>query len=86
MRHGVGQSGFVSLVGFVMPARSSLETFSAWNRSSSDAMSDRRILAVLRLVALIGLLFGALAFGVSAGMNWSADSSGSDQGIMDFTY
>lgn len=86
MRHGVGQSSFVLLVGFAMPAHSSLETFSVWNRTSSDAMFDRRILAVLRVATLVGLLFGALAFGLWAGMSWSADSSASDRGVMDFTY
>jgi hypothetical protein len=77
---------FVSLVGFAMPAQSSLETFSAWHRTSSDAMSGRRILAVLRVVGLAALLFGALALGLWAGINWSAGWSASDRGIMDFTY
>jgi hypothetical protein len=49
-------------------------------------MRDGRILAILRVAALAGLLFGALAFGLWAGINWSADSSASDRGIMDFTY
>jgi len=69
-----------------MPARSSLEIFSVWDRTQSDAMSDWRILAVLRVAALGGLLFAILVLGVWAGMSWSVESSASDRGIMDFTY
>lgn len=86
MRRAVGQLRSFSLIGFAMPAHSSVETFSAWYRTSSGAMSGWRISAVLRVAALAGLLFGALALGVWAGVSWLADSSASNQGVMDFTY
>jgi hypothetical protein len=65
---------------------SSIERFSVRKRISSDAARDRRIFAVLRIIAVVGLLFGAFAFGLWVGLNWPADSSPFDQGVMDFTY
>ena len=52
-------------------------------------MWDARISAILRvaaLLALIGLIFGALAFGMWVGMSWSTDLSGANRGVMDYSY
>ena len=52
-------------------------------------MWDARISAILRVVALlalIGLIFGALAFGTWVGMSWSTDLSGANRGVMDYSY
>lgn len=69
-----------------MFANRSIETSSACNRASGDAMRDGGIFAILRAAALISLLFGALAFGLGAGITWSGDLSAPDQGLMDFPY
>lgn len=77
------------LVRFAMFAVSSLKTISVWERASSPVMWDARISAILRvaaLLALIGLIFGALAFGTWVGMSWSTDLSGANRGVMDYSY
>jgi len=77
------------VVRFAMLANSSLKTASAWDQASTLARRDGRIFTILRvafLAALVGLLFGALACGLWAGMSWSADLSAPDRGLMDFTY
>ena len=77
------------LVRFAMFAMSSLKTISVWERASSPAMWDARISAILRLAALaalVGLLLGALAFGLWVGMSWSTDLSGANRGVMDHSY
>ena len=77
------------LVRFAMFAMSSLKTVSVWERASSPAMWGARVSAILRVAAqaaLIGLAFGALAFGLSVGMSWSTDLNGVNRGVMDHSY
>jgi hypothetical protein len=64
----------------------SLNAFSAGDRASNRRMPVQRISGILRVAALVSLLFGALVWGVWAGMAWSADLCATDRGVMDFAY
>lgn len=69
-----------------MFASYSLKTVPAWDQTSGHAIRDGRISAILRVAALVGVLFGAVACGPWAGMTWSADLSAADRGVMDSAY
>jgi hypothetical protein len=64
----------------------SLNAFSAGDQASSRRTPVQRISGILRAAALVSLLFGALAWGLWAGMAWSADTGATDRGVMDFAY
>ena len=52
-------------------------------------MWGARVSAILRVAvwaALVGLIVGALAFGLWVGMSWSTDLSGASLGVMDHAY